>query len=492
MVRVEKDKGVPCVGILELHFSNGISATLEDEPRHDTSSHRYRLVNYFPKERYALISQILYEGAVYFIYRMQDGQKEEALCNGITFSPNGRYVATSCGDISEFDESGVKIWAVNEEPLKIVFKEGFDSFGIWLESLRWIDDSTVEIIFKRPSDELGVGSREIKDSAQVELHEGKWALRPASLIYDGNGNTSGIPPAKAEYKLGEKVTVSANAGSLALNGRNFAGWNTAADGSGVAYTGGTDILTMGPSNLTLYAEWLNCGESIANNCYTGTHAERLQATGTITTPLGKNIVYTFANGAGGIKVWKEVGSNRLLAANGLDQWSKKLNPTGNGKSTEDFTDPGIGTSATLIEGRTCPRNVYIDSTQKFTTENCLYYTPAKGIQALDASGDNGVLGLGEWSSELWYAGNIKTCSDKGMRLPTLYETAITAIPEKYAPISDGLPSAWGGIGVPASTSLWTASTYTSNSNFYWKWLNTAASVTNYNCRNCNGVRCVLP
>ncbi|WP_459926027.1 InlB B-repeat-containing protein, partial [Desulfatiferula olefinivorans] len=45
-----------------------------------------------------------------------------------------------------------------------------------------------------------------------------------------------------------------NTGSLVKTGYTFAGWNTAANGSGTAYSGG-DTFAMGSSNVTLYAQW---------------------------------------------------------------------------------------------------------------------------------------------------------------------------------------------------------------------------------------------
>lgn len=117
--------------------------------------------------------------------------------------------------------------------------------------------------------------------------------------------------------------------------------------------------------------------------------------------------------------------------------AKELNLNGVGQSANDFEDANIGTGSTVIAGRACPDNVYIDDSNKFTTGNCVYFSPEYGPQALDAAGTSqtnaSTMGLGYWNtynggSAKWHVGNIKICSDKDMRLPTIYETTTTTPP----------------------------------------------------------------
>ena len=76
-----------------------------------------------------------------------------------------------------------------------------------------------------------------------------------TVTYNGNGSTSGAPPTDPnKYAQGAKVTVLGNTGSLARTGYTFAGWNTAANGSGTTYAAG-GALTMGSASITLYAQW---------------------------------------------------------------------------------------------------------------------------------------------------------------------------------------------------------------------------------------------
>lgn len=76
-----------------------------------------------------------------------------------------------------------------------------------------------------------------------------------TVTYNGNGNTGGsVPTDNLAYQQNATVTVKDNAGSLVKTGYTFAGWNTAADGSGTSYNPAATF-TMGSANVTLYAKW---------------------------------------------------------------------------------------------------------------------------------------------------------------------------------------------------------------------------------------------
>ena len=80
------------------------------------------------------------------------------------------------------------------------------------------------------------------------------ALNPNTydLVYQGNANSGGIPPAASAYAPGATVTVSGK-GSLIKAGYTFAGWNTASNGSGTAYAASNSFPIVG--DTTLYAQW---------------------------------------------------------------------------------------------------------------------------------------------------------------------------------------------------------------------------------------------
>ena len=76
-----------------------------------------------------------------------------------------------------------------------------------------------------------------------------------TVTYNGNGNTGGAAPTdpNSPYASGATVTVLGNTGSLTDTGYSFAGWNTAANGSGTSYSQGNTFTTS--QNTTLYAQW---------------------------------------------------------------------------------------------------------------------------------------------------------------------------------------------------------------------------------------------
>ena len=79
----------------------------------------------------------------------------------------------------------------------------------------------------------------------------------STVIYNGNGNTSGsVPIDSTVYHQGQSVKVLAISGGIVKNagGYPFQGWNTAANGSGTEYTAGSTFL-MGSANVTLYAHY---------------------------------------------------------------------------------------------------------------------------------------------------------------------------------------------------------------------------------------------
>ena len=81
----------------------------------------------------------------------------------------------------------------------------------------------------------------------------KWTSLPTyTIVYDGNGNTGGGVPV-AQSGIYASVNLDSNAGALTKTGFFFAGWNTAANGSGTRYPAGSSYTPT--SNITLYAEW---------------------------------------------------------------------------------------------------------------------------------------------------------------------------------------------------------------------------------------------
>lgn len=75
------------------------------------------------------------------------------------------------------------------------------------------------------------------------------------VAYLENGSTAGAVPADTIfYESGAKTTVAGNTGLLVKTGSKFTGWNTFANGTGIAYSPGSE-LKIDTANVNLYAQW---------------------------------------------------------------------------------------------------------------------------------------------------------------------------------------------------------------------------------------------
>ena len=83
----------------------------------------------------------------------------------------------------------------------------------------------------------------------------KWVAATYTVTYQGNGNTGGAAPTDPNvYNHGGTATVLPDSGGLTRAGYTFAGWNTAADGSGTDYSGLQSVVING-ADVVLYAKW---------------------------------------------------------------------------------------------------------------------------------------------------------------------------------------------------------------------------------------------
>jgi len=165
----------------------------------------------------------------------------------------------------------------------------------------------------------------------------KWTTLPVTytVAYNGNGSTGGTAPtdAKSPYTTGAIVTTLAP-GTLVKTGNNFAGWNTAADGSGMTYTAGSTFAIAG--NTTLYAKWI-ATLTYNGNTNTGgtapTDAKSPYTTGAIVTTLAPgtlmkdgNVFTGWNTLAGGTGTSYAAGATFTIAANTTlyAQWTSSI------------------------------------------------------------------------------------------------------------------------------------------------------------------------
>ncbi len=97
-----------------------------------------------------------------------------------------------------------------------------------------------------------------------------YARWTAAVTYDANSASSGSAPTDATaYRPGQAVTTAANSGTLTRTGYTFAGWNTAADGTGTTYAVSTSSAFTISGNITLYARWTASVTYDANSATSG-------------------------------------------------------------------------------------------------------------------------------------------------------------------------------------------------------------------------------
>ena len=74
-----------------------------------------------------------------------------------------------------------------------------------------------------------------------------------SVTYNANGGTGSMTDTLSPYTSGANFSVLSN-GFTAPANKHFNGWNSAADGSGTAYSSGSSYTIS--ANVTLYAQWI--------------------------------------------------------------------------------------------------------------------------------------------------------------------------------------------------------------------------------------------
>jgi uncharacterized repeat protein (TIGR02543 family) len=122
---------------------------------------------------------------------------------------------------------------------------------------------------------LDVGVREFWNNAipqgaafDIGPHESTPTVSTYTISYDANSATSGTAPASQTKTHAVALTLATNSGALARSGYSFAGWNTAADGSGTSYAVGVSYTAN--AAVTLYAKWTASTYTVTYNANSAT------------------------------------------------------------------------------------------------------------------------------------------------------------------------------------------------------------------------------
>ena len=237
----------------------------------------------------------------------------------------------------------------------------------------------------------------------------------------GNGSIDKNPNLST-FDHGAIVTLTATADP----GYSFTGWGGACTGTSLTCNVTMDSAKSVVATFTIISS--HCSDG--SDCYAGIS---LIPIGTkIPGPSGSTLKLEFANGIDGFKVWREKNSPyRILNASGkiTKGWQKKLSRSGTAFSGIDMTD---GNDIKRIAGRICPKYVFLSHSEMTATERCLYYdsgnlpqtfdqdySAADAVEAEDWLRSHNSPNTGRGVGSSYYEGNIRTCADKGMRLPVL-------------------------------------------------------------------------
>ena len=112
------------------------------------------------------------------------------------------------------------------------------------------------------ANEDGTTTRDVTKKCQYCGYEEKVKEYQVKLIYDANGGAGTIDSTTGA--AGESVTVAENV--FTRNNYTFTGWNTQADGKGIAYKAG-DSFTLTDKDTVLYAQWSENAPAQVNVSY---------------------------------------------------------------------------------------------------------------------------------------------------------------------------------------------------------------------------------
>jgi uncharacterized repeat protein (TIGR02543 family) len=184
------------------------------------------------------------------------------------------------------------------------------------------------------------------------------------LSYDANGGTGSVA-AKFGYNGMTTVTVS-SASSLARSHYSFNGWNTAADGTGTAYAAGSSF-TFGPSDTTLYAQWLALGTVGVTVTLTDPSYESMSLTASGTSAQRTSIITvkpesgTIAT-SGSSWSWYVDGSKISGATSSTLSWDTSSASIGSHTVTGLAVYGGVTYSGSIVIAVTAPYTVSYNGT----------------------------------------------------------------------------------------------------------------------------------
>jgi uncharacterized repeat protein (TIGR02543 family) len=152
----------------------------------------------------------------------------------------------------------------------------------------------------------------------------QWTGIRYQLTFNANNSTSGSAPTSQSYVTGgSALTLPGNSGTLVRTGNTFAGWATAANGTGTTYTAAQTGVTI-LNDTILYANWIAKSLrtlSFSTTSYNKSYGETLTVTaalsigtGTITYSRGTSTACTVNVNTGLVTITNGIGSCAVSAS----------------------------------------------------------------------------------------------------------------------------------------------------------------------------------
>jgi uncharacterized repeat protein (TIGR02543 family) len=132
-----------------------------------------------------------------------------------------------------------------------------------------------------------LGQSKVTVGSGVTLYA-QWLGASYVIIYSANNSSSGTAPVSQSYTYGSAgVTLSANTGTLVRTGYTFAGWNTAANGSGTSYEPEATEVTF-DQDTVLFAKWAGNSHTVTYDTKGGSAVSdgSFVSGGSLETPVG--------------------------------------------------------------------------------------------------------------------------------------------------------------------------------------------------------------
>lgn len=112
----------------------------------------------------------------------------------------------------------------------------------------------------------------------------KWTANKYSIVYNGNGSTSGKMTATTGCKYATSYKLKDNA--FKRTGYKFTGWNTKKDGSGTSYANKASVKKLSSKSggkITLYAQWKKVKYTITYKLNKGKNSSKNPSSYSVTT-----------------------------------------------------------------------------------------------------------------------------------------------------------------------------------------------------------------